>query len=351
MEVCSQNSSDPNTVLLKLNGNKCNMACEYCSELPKNFSADQCTFDIEKVKLIIEKLPRNTDIILHGGEPSLIGMENLYIIIKFINKLSFDITPSIQTNGYLDNRWVNFFSQNRDLIKLSVSIDGDYECNSFRRTAEKNSLKAFNKVDLFLRNIDREAISFRCIATINSNSWKYGTKIIDYFNKFNNLKFLRLNPCFDIDRYGLRKWAITPHQYLVCLKSSFKRMLDLKTYKKFKLDPISDIINGLDNDASVFEFKCNKFLSIFPNGLMTSCDAMREFEQKIDIEKVFQNTEHPDYVRSCIDICSKCKYLAVCKGGCPPLMYRYMLYAPNLLNEYCEYRVKIRQYVKEVVKT
>lgn len=29
MEVCSQNSSDPNTVLLKLNGNKCNMACEY----------------------------------------------------------------------------------------------------------------------------------------------------------------------------------------------------------------------------------------------------------------------------------------------------------------------------------
>ena len=52
---------------------------------------------------------------------------------------------------------------------------------------------------------------------------------------------------------------------------------------------------------------------------MTSCDAMREFEQKIDIEKVFQNTEHPDYVRSCIDICSKCKYLAVCKGGCPLL--------------------------------
>ena len=127
-------------------------------------------------------------------------------------------------------------------------------------------------------------------------------------------------------------------------------MLDLRTYKKFKLDPIADIINGLNQNATAFEFKCNKFLSVFPNGIITSCDAMREFEQERDLKNAFSDLSHPDYVYKCIKICSNCKNLPLCKGGCPPLMHRYMLYSPNLLKEYCEYRVNIKQYVKEVVK-
>lgn len=176
---------------------------------------------------------------------------------------------------------------------------------------------------------------FRCSVCNGSG---FSSDILNYKIDDKNIAMLLMMPIIE-----LYSWATRNNYDDIVIK--------LQPFINIGISDVSFIINGLDNDASVFEFKCNKFLSIFPNGLVTSCDAMREFEQKIDIEKVFQNTVHPDYVRSCIDVCSKCKYLAVCKGGCPPLMYRYMLYAPNLLNEYCEYRVKIRQYVKEVVKT
>ena len=41
---------------------------------------------------------------------------------------------------------------------------------------------------------------------------------MDFFNQFNSLKFVRMNPCFDVDKYGIKEWAISPSQYLECLK-------------------------------------------------------------------------------------------------------------------------------------
>ena len=118
MEVCSQNLNDPRTVLLKVNGNKCNMSCEYCSELPKKFSDEQCSFDFDKLCALIERLPRDVDIILHGGEPSLIGNENVKKIVQFIHEKGFLYKPSLQTNGFLSDEWVDFFVENRNLLKL-----------------------------------------------------------------------------------------------------------------------------------------------------------------------------------------------------------------------------------------
>lgn len=351
MEVCSQNLFDPKTVLLKVNGNKCNMNCEYCSEIPKNFTEEQCTFNLEKIVALLSKLPKNVDIILHGGEPSLIGIENVKILADLINEMGFKIKPSIQTNGFLSYEWIEFFDANKEIIRLSVSIDGDEYCNSYRRTKNEESNIAFKTVDKFLHEIDKKDIEFRCIATINSLSWDKGDKVVDYFNQYKNLKFVRLNPCFDVDEYGIKRWAITPLQYLECLKSAFNYMLKTESYKKYKLDPLMDITENLKRNTVEYEFKCNKFSSIFPNGIVTSCDAMREVTQQVEIgEDMFDNFIQPDYVSWCKDKCNKCSNLSLCKGGCPPLMYRYKKCAPDLLEEYCQYRVDIRQYVLETLK-
>lgn len=351
MEVCSQNLNDPYTVLLKVNGNKCNMACMYCSELPKSFTQEQCNFDMGKIKVILEKLPKNVDVILHGGEPSLIGKENILWLINCIRDLGFERTPSIQTNGFLDDSWVDFFASNKELLRVSVSMDGNRRCNEFRRTADLDSEKAFETVDQFLHKLDDAQIEFRCIATVNSSSWRYGGEIVNYFEQYRWLKFVRLNPCFDMDENRVKSWAVTPAQYLVCLKQAFNRMLELQTYKKFKLDPLMDMVEGIQDEAVEYAFKCNKFSSIFPDGSVMSCDAMREVEQKADIgEKMFDNFVQPEYVQDIIGKCNACKDLYLCKGGCPPLMYRYERYNRKLLEEYCQYRVGIRKYIQNMIK-
>lgn len=350
MEVCSQNLFDPQTVLLKVNGNKCNMACEYCSELPKEFSEEQCTFEYEKIKMILEKLPKDTDIILHGGEPSLIGIENVKKIASLIHTLGFRIKLTIQTNGMLSDKWIEFFKENEELIRVSVSIDGNSCCNAFRKTKNEDKDIAFETVDNFLCKIDALAIEFRCIATVNSLSWDKGNQIVEYFNKFNYLKFLRINPCFDIDCNGVKKWAITPLQYLQCLKDVFYTMITTEAYRQYRVDPLMDIAESIQRQSKEYEFKCNKFSSIFPNGLITSCDAMREIVQCVEIgEDMFAKFTQPQYVFECIDKCNNCGSLSICKGGCPPLMHRYSIYAPELLNEYCQYRVQIRQYIQNFI--
>ena len=351
MEVCSQNLNDPCTVLLKVNGNKCNMSCMYCSELPKNFTQEQCSFDRDKIATILEKLPRDIAVILHGGEPSLIGKDNVSWLLHHIKNLGFKITPSIQTNGLLDDSWVAFLASNKDLLRVSVSIDGDRRCNQFRRTAGLDSENAFEIVDQFLHKLDDAQIEFRCIATINNCSWKHGDEIVNYFAQFDHLRFVRLNPCFDIDDGGVKEWAVTPTQYLLCLKQAFNRMVELQTYKKFKLDPLMDMLEGMKEKAESYEFKCNKFMSIFPDGSVMSCDAMREFEQKMNLdEKMFSDFVQPWYFDDIINKCNACKDLYLCKGGCPPLMHRYEKYSGKMLEEYCQYRVEIRRYIQSMIK-
>lgn len=346
MEVCSHSLKDPNTILLKVNGNKCNMSCEYCSELNKDFTNGRCQYNFGKIYEILMKTPKNTDIILHGGEPTEIGIDNVQNIINAIHELEYKYRPTVQTNGYLSKKWVDFFDKNRDLVKVSISIDGDKECNSFRTNKMKNAEATFNRIDAFLRMLDSRGIFFRCITTINSINYDKGKEIVDYFMSFSNLKFLRLNPCFDVDENGVRRWAITPKHYLQCLKDVFIEMLEKQTYLKFKVDPLMEIVENRDNEYRGFEFKCNKFLSIFPNGEVTSCDAIKKNEQMInDYEKIFSEIVQPDCVIKQIKKCNACIDLSICKGGCPALMEEYDKYGGNLLEEYCSYRVGIRKFI------
>jgi radical SAM protein with 4Fe4S-binding SPASM domain len=144
----------------------------------------------------------------------------------------------------------------------------------------------------------------------------------------------------------VKQWAITPKQYLQCLKDAFIEILEKQTYQRFKIDPLINIIENRNKKYNGFEFKCNKFVSLFPNGEITSCDAMREFEQKIDnYGQMFNEIIHPEYVNEQIRRCNACINLPICKGGCPPLMERYKKYGGNLLEEYCNYRVGIREFI------
>lgn len=350
MEVCSQNLKDPYTVLLKVNGNKCNMACEYCSELPKKFSVEQCTYNYDKFKSFLTKLPKNVDIIFHGGEPTLIGKDNILKLIMLVKELGYEMVPTIQTNGLLNEEWVSFFTQYSNYVRVSVSIDGDEICNRYRKTYNGDSDIAFSVTDRFLHGLDENGVEFRCIATINHNSWRRGHEIIRYFSQYDNLKFLRLNPCFDIDENGIRPWAISPSEYLECLKDAFKEMLSSGCYKKVKIDPFMDIIREFDNETNDYQFKCNKFSSLFPDGLITSCDAMREIVQNIEVDdNMFQKFIYPDYTTEVINMCNNCHDISVCKGGCPPLLYRYKLYNSEYVGEYCQYRVGIRKFIKAVI--
>jgi len=354
MEVCSHNFNDPQTVSIKVSETDCNLNCAYCycSETKTEFKKNKF-FDVNNFKQAISLLPKNTAIIFIGGEPTLIGKELLLNFINIIRENNFSIKPSILTNGYLADEWVDFFYENSDKLKLTVSIDGDEISNNFRISKDNN--KVFNKVNDFIKSIDKKNIEFRCIATVNSISCFRAEHVMEHFSQYNNLKFLKLNPCYDTSEDQLKTFAIRPNEYLKFLKQCLQIWVKKRMYYKFELEPFSSILKDKDSSQN-FEFKCPKFLSLYSNGDFFLCDTIKKQvdNKPIDIYEFNNNFQfekfYPYYFKDEIDDCKKCNNIRICKGGCPEIKHRLRECGNEFIKEYCFYRKTIREITTNFIR-
>ena len=126
MPITNGNSSETDdfiTILLKLNGNNCNMQCEYCyNHVQKISIADN---DNDKALSAIKFLSGYTHyqhvlIVFHGGEPLLSPIEELSAILDYIKKCFRNIIHvQIQTNGtLLNSKWLSLFPFTIKLNKI-----------------------------------------------------------------------------------------------------------------------------------------------------------------------------------------------------------------------------------------
>ena len=78
---------------------KCNMNCQYCMDKFKGFDDKEIEIsDIDNFLCKIRKTTnKNLEVILLGGEPTIIGSENLIVIANLIKYYGF--SPIISTNG------------------------------------------------------------------------------------------------------------------------------------------------------------------------------------------------------------------------------------------------------------
>lgn len=121
------------TVLLKV-ASRCNIDCRYCyvynmgdtswSRSPKRMSRETCRVTAASLARLADEQSRPFAVVLHGGEPLLLGATDLhYLILTLRNALPFECSISIQTNGILISREIlDLCADTR--VTLSVSLDG-----------------------------------------------------------------------------------------------------------------------------------------------------------------------------------------------------------------------------------
>jgi len=121
------------TVLLKV-ASRCNIDCGYCyvynmgdrgwSRGPKQMSRDTTRATAKALSRLAEEQARPFEIVLHGGEPLLLGAANLDFVISTLREaLPAKCSISIQTNGILITREILDLCA-RARVSLSVSLDG-----------------------------------------------------------------------------------------------------------------------------------------------------------------------------------------------------------------------------------
>jgi uncharacterized protein len=121
------------TVLVKV-ASRCNIDCTYCyvyhmgdnhwSRLEKFISPATVEALCTQLALVLASQERPFSIVLHGGEPLLLGEKRLEdLLIALRTHLGFEIPVSIQSNGMLITPGVlNLCAKNR--ASIAVSIDG-----------------------------------------------------------------------------------------------------------------------------------------------------------------------------------------------------------------------------------
>lgn len=147
--------SQLDTILLKT-ASRCNLDCSYCYVYqgedtswrlqPKRMSDETILAVISRLAELSSAQAQGFAIVLHGGEPLLVGIKKLKKLFSGLrSSLEYEKYPiSVQTNGMLlTEELLNLCSEYK--VSISVSIDGMKQANDIARFDRKGK-SSFDEV-------------------------------------------------------------------------------------------------------------------------------------------------------------------------------------------------------------
>lgn len=294
----------------------CNIGCLYCYEHGQrsNCSAHE-RFSADVLRDVCEDQKKQgvKEIVLHGGEPLLLSIEELSVAFDICYRY-FGHT-AIQTNATLITE---------DHIKLfrtfkthvGVSLDGPGECSRARWGPMGRDKELVEHANRNLRRMLTDSIDVSLIATLWRGNCTSGfNDLVDWFEDLDNhgLKSCRLH--FLQGAKSLRVPDILLYSRLVRLSEIeihfkhlkfdlFREMIDLLAGRRREFTCIWNACNPRDTQA------CKQFSL---DGKVSGCGRVSHKKQELTglRQDVLWEKKHED------GGCQGCRFFALCKGGCP----------------------------------
>ena len=369
----------------------CNMACKYC------YLEDNTKDEWNKIKPIdtleyaIEKFFKSNvipfNISLHGGEVTTLSKEDFKSLISFISNYyndnrmliesnGFTIgTPHIKTNLYNIDKHIDTIKEYK--VSISGSIDLPLKLHDEYRVT-KNNKKTLNKI---LENI-------KLLENIDNKKKVSATIFKEHFNLdeiVKDIKYLDKNTCLDMNDFNFMiGFDYNSNGILHHISEEEQKELYERLKKEFTGTNLEE---GL-NSAWFAEFgpgyctNCDncgeKFFLLEKNGDIYSC-VRGQKNKDFYYGNIYKNTteEILDNASNKIkeahnkmpfnEECSKCKYLYLCKTGCPFVkniyrinksytcllqkeLYKDWNYEEDIYNEETVYNYIVKMHENEINK-
>lgn len=316
------------TLILKTT-NACNLDCEYCSlgkQTDYSKMSKSLFFDILEYTYLLGN--KQINVILHGGEPTLIDIDIYTNVITQIKQKynDLDLTLSMQTNGFLLNDKIIDFCKNFD-VGLGVSVDGGASIHDKQRHT-KNGSGSFEIIKENILRYRSENILVSTLMVLTKNAFNESFEFLDFFNEHHiNIK---INPLLN---YG----NALENQGLILQEGDYANYL-IKLFEyavenniQISIAPLTKIINAIIHDTPIngcnFNKACHKnFLCIDYTGDIYPCGKfsdLKEYKLGNVSDKNYDIMNHEILktltLRTTTNIpakCKKCKYLNLCNSGC-----------------------------------
>lgn len=299
--------------------NACNLRCTYCY----NSDTEYCNAILpikkfEKFLILLAQKYNEIDIIWHGGEPLLVGIDYMTQAMDAEARIRFDrgvkITNKIQTNGTLiDKKWAEFFKKHD--IKPGLSFDG------------LNNEKYRQGTDKVLRAMDllkKEGVRFGTLAVVADNDYDYLANYKFFVEKKISTDF---SPIFkegnakDLGDLEAEKFAdemIRLFDYWITDKTG----VGIRLFTNYMSMTMGKNCRTCTNASCI-----GNFFSIYPNGDIFNCgrSSMTNYpfgniDSVESVEDLFRSQGFHDLLVGAISRREKCKdacdLFEYCCGSC-----------------------------------
>lgn len=336
------------TILIKT-ASRCNLDCSYCyvyqgsdtswKQQPKTMSVELiqaiCTRLVEQSR----KQEEGFAIVLHGGEPLLLGFKKLSILLrKLRRKLNHKYYPiSIQTNGVLlTTKLLDLFSKTK--ISVSVSLDGTQSANDISRIDHlgRSTFKGtVEGIKLLESHPDSKFLFAGTLSVIQPS--ESPEQIYKFLKKLKTPSMDFLLQDGNHDNYPIGKKQFNSVEYGVWLS----KLLDvyLSDSDPVEIPYLDDLIKLNLGGESIKEGRGNEAFAILiietdgeirkNDTLRTSYDGADFFYKRNNIistslEDVLETEEFTTSGQLQFPTsseCNKCSFVEICGGGMP--LYRW----------------------------
>ncbi|SDN00584.1 radical SAM additional 4Fe4S-binding SPASM domain-containing protein [Lentzea albidocapillata subsp. violacea] len=377
MELKLPSPADSLTVVLKLAGSACNINCHYCYEKRKPYPDENWLSPETLGGFLAACGNRPLRIVLHGGEPLLIGPRRMRDLLVVLRAYPGPLELTMQTNAMLlTDTWVDLFDEFFPDIDIGVSIDGPRSANAYR--VDYRDLPTFDKV---LRGIDllnRRGKTIALCVTVTNLLLDQASETMAMIEQFPHVRAVRLSPCLDYNvttlkfpkgnaasltllngtGQGAAGWATTPAEYARFVADCFDLWQD-RYFQRFVLEPVfSLLLHFVGKEVTLTDWSLIKepfIVALYPDGTIGASEEISTPDARIgSVDSVtsldeilhFQRNEPlATAMKDLMAACSSCSHAAVCSGG--SLADRLRLVSTTWEAEYCSARKLLIDHVRE----
>ncbi|MBP2471860.1 uncharacterized protein JOF53_000732 [Crossiella equi] len=376
MDLVLPRPEDSLTVILKLAGAACNINCYYCYEKRKPYPNENWLSPETLGAFLDAAGERPLRIVLHGGEPLLIGPRRMRPLLERLKAYPGVVELTMQTNAMLlTDTWIDLFDEFFPDIDIGVSVDGPREANAHR--VDYRDRPTFNQVLRGIELLRRRGKQIALCITVTDLVLDKAAETMELVASFPHVRAVRLSPCLDYNvrtlkfpkantanllalngaARGAAGWATTPTEYARFVADCFDVWSE-RYCESFLVEPLfSMLLHFTGAEVTLTDWSGVKepfILALYPDGrigaseeistpdaTIGSVDTVRSLDEIIGMQR---NEPLLTGMRELLARCASCTHVSVCSGG--SLADRLRLRDTDWDEEYCTSRKWLIDYVR-----